>query len=273
MQRVWFVYNAASGSASRHMEAVVAALEAHAHVVGRTDFPGGSLPTIDALRQAGANMIVVLAGDGTINAVACRYAAWDGALLVLAGGTMNLLARTLHGDDAPATVVERALAAPMRLRALPIVQAGDHCAFVGLILGPATSLNRVREALRAGNAARAWRALRHAWLRIRRRRIRFHELPGYAQAVFVRPDGGTMTVAAVEARDWRMVGELGWDWITGDWIGARAVTQVKRDRLTLAGRRPARALFDGEATLLPPGTVIGLGRSRTMFVATGPEDE
>jgi hypothetical protein len=262
--RTWLVANPASGSVSAAtLAAVVAALEAGGTLVGRIEFPRDALPAPETLD---VDMLVVLAGDGTINAAAARYADWDGVLLILPGGTMNLLAKLLHGDATPAEIVARAGSAPAV--ALPRIEAAGQCAYVGLILGPAASWGRARERWRAGRVAGALRAMRHAWRRTFARRVRIMGVPGRAQAVFVRPENDRLWLGAVEAADWRSIADLGREWIADDWSAARAVTTAERDAFTLRGRRPVQALFDGELALLPPGTEVRVGRSRPMFVQT-----
>lgn len=270
MKRAWIIANARSGSVSEaSLAAVERAVAAQAEVAGTSRFPDEAMPERAALDAAGVDTIVVFAGDGTINAAACRYSEWGGALLILPGGTMNLLAKVLHGAAAPEAIVARA-AAGERV-ALPIVEADGHCGFVGLILGPATSWNRARERLRAGRAAGLWRAVRHAWSRTLARRVRLEGVPGAAQAVFIRPDADALAVRAVEATDWRQLLELGWEWLTGDWVAASGVTSVKRAHVRVTGRRRVQALFDGELALLPPGTEIRLARSRPIFLRTAEE--
>src|SRR6185503_11483489 len=80
----------------------LAALEAccGAHgfeVARRTVFPEQALPTPAELAAAGIDRVAVFAGDGTVNAAIAGLAGWDGAVLVLPGGTMNLLYHRLHG--------------------------------------------------------------------------------------------------------------------------------------------------------------------------------
>lgn len=273
MRQVWLVTNPASGSVTEATrDAVAAALERHARIVGRTAFPEEPLPDAARLDAAGADTLAVLAGDGTINAAACKYAGWTGALLILPGGTMNLLARALHqSTDAPA-IVETA-AKECGTVALPFVSAGGHCGYVGLIIGPATSWNRAREQLRHGQLRALARSIGRAWKRTMARRIRLEGVPGRAQAVFVRPHNEALAIDAIEAADWRAILQLGWGWVTGEWMDARAVTSVSRDAVRVLGDRAVGALVDGEPTTLPPGTVIGLGRSREMFLATNPRIE
>ena len=99
---VWLVSNASSGS---NDDAALAALEdgcgRHGfHVAQRTVFPEQDLPTPAVLDAAGIDRVAVFAGDGTINTLIAGLAGWSGAVLVLPGGTMNLLYHRVHGDRA-----------------------------------------------------------------------------------------------------------------------------------------------------------------------------
>lgn len=267
MTRFWLIANARSGSVSdTTLEGVVAALAARGVLAGHTDFPAEPLPEPRALDGAQVDTVVVLAGDGTINAAARRYADWAGTLLILPGGTMNMLARALHGDSAPAAIVAQLDRA--RAVDLPVIAAAEHRAFVGVILGPATAWNRARERWRAGRWRAALRAVRAAWARSRGRGIAIAGVAGRPQAVFVSAGDDALRIAAVDASDGRMLAELGWEWLSGDWIAAGAVTSLQRATVRLGGRRPVAALFDGEPALLPAGSVLRLERSPPMFLQT-----
>ncbi len=272
MQRLWFISNIRSGSATQAgceaIEAVCA--EKGLALAGRTRFPDDPLPDPAELAAARVDTLMLFAGDGTINAALCHYADWDGAILVLPGGTMNLLAKTLHGDSAPADIVHAAHLRQHRV-ALPFAEAGRLRAFVGLIVGPAAHWVRAREAAREGRFARLLRAAMQAWRRTFGDHVRITGVPGLGrpyQAILATPGADGLAVAGIDARDWRAIVELGWDWLKGDWMAARAVTATRATGFTLAGRKPVLALFDGEPERLPPGTRICGGMTRPFFLAT-----
>lgn len=272
MQRLWFISNIRSGSATQAgceaIEAVCA--EKGLALAGRTRFPDDPLPDPAELAAARVDTLMLFAGDGTINAALCHYADWDGAILVLPGGTMNLLAKTLHGDSAPADIVHTAHLRQHRV-ALPFAEAGRLRAFVGLIVGPAAHWVRAREAAREGRFARLLRAAMQAWRRTFGDHVRITGVPGLGrryQAILATPGADGLAVAGIDARDWRAIVELGWDWLKGDWMAARAVTATRATGFTLAGRKPVLALFDGEPERLPPGTRICGGMTRPFFLAT-----
>lgn len=273
MERLWFITNPDSGSATREKcEALEAVFEERGLMLaGRTGFPEAPIPSERELATAKVDTVVLFAGDGTINAALCALANWDGAFLILPGGTMNLLAKALHGNADPAAIVHAAHEAGRRV-ALPYVEAGPHRAFVGLILGPAAHWARAREAARKGRVARVLGAIRSAWRRTFGKGIRVAGVPGMHgryQAVFVAPGAaGALEVAAIDARDWGAIAELGWNWLTGDWIAARAVTDRRAERLRPLCRRPVLALFDGEPVTLDPDAEVTGGMTGPAFLAT-----
>lgn len=272
MKTLWFITNPGSGSTtSAKCEALEAVFkERGLTLAGRTDFPEQSIPKGADLDAKGVDTVVLFAGDGTINAALCALGDWDGGFLILPGGTMNLLAKALHDELDPAKIIHAAHEEARRV-ALPYVEAGPHRAFVGLILGPAASWARAREAVRQGKIGRLFRAARAAWTNTFSRGIRIAGARGLRnryQAVFVFPDSDGLEVATVDARDWRSIAELGWDWLTGDWVAAHAVDQTRTDQLRLEGNRAVQALFDGEPVMLDPATRIEAGVSRKTFIRT-----
>lgn len=147
---IWLVNNAASGS---NDDAALAALEACCgenglQVARRTVFPDEDLPTPAALDAAGIDLVAVFAGDGTINSLIGALAGWSGALLVLPGGTMNLLYHRLHGDRAMEDVVAALARGDSVLRRPGVIRCPSGNAYAGMLAGPGTAWGRVREAMR-----------------------------------------------------------------------------------------------------------------------------
>jgi hypothetical protein len=154
-QAIWLVTNPASGS---NDEAAVTALEQccgeHGfRVVRHSVFPDQDLPTPAALDAARIERVAVYAGDGTVNGLIAGLAGWGGAVLVLPGGTMNLLYRRLHGQR----TLEETIAAVRRAESRPVrpavIRTPQGDAYAGLLAGPGTSWGRVREAMRAADVA------------------------------------------------------------------------------------------------------------------------
>ncbi|OYY68462.1 diacylglycerol kinase family protein [Sphingomonas sp. 28-63-12] len=272
MQNIWFITNPGSGStAPAKVDALLALVaEQGWRLAGHSQFPADPLPNAGRLTAAGVDTVILFAGDGTINAAISALADWGGAFLLLPGGTMNLLAKTLHGEADPASIVKTGCKRAT-LVALPFVEAGPHRAYVGLILGPAASWVHARERVRAGRLRGLGRAIAHAWARTFGRGIRLGGaagLPPGVQAVLISPDPSQLRLAAVNARDWRSIARLGWDWLSGDWMADAAVTQVYASTVSVLGDRPVLALFDGEPHQLAPGLRITGGMTRRQFVST-----
>lgn len=278
METLWFISNPNSGTATRaKCEALEAVFEERGlKLAGKTEFPDQKLPTAAELDGAKVDTVVLFAGDGTINAALSALEKWEGAFLILPGGTMNLLAKGLHLETDPHKIVHAAHASTRRV-ALPYVIAGEHRAFVGLILGPAAAWGRAREAARKGKMGRLVGAAKAAWRKtFDRRGIRVEGAPGlgdHYQAVFVTPDLDGLHVAGVDARDLGSIVQLGWDWLTGDWVAARAVSETRTDELRVRGHKPAQALFDGEPVALDPRVKIRAGKSLETFITTRDDEE
>ena len=272
MKRVWIILNRASRAVGEDWEAkLVAAFEARgAEVAGTTDFPDDDLPSPKDLDVADVDVAVVAAGDGTINATAHALEDWSGTLLVLPGGTMNLLAKALHGDALPEAIVA-AVTSPPAAHPLPTVVSGDHRAVVGIIVGPAARWVHAREAVRHGRWHRLLRAIRLASLRTLSQSVRVREgarrSKGY-RAIFAHPNGDSLAIIRVRAAGWADGVRLGFTYVTGTWERARGIETNNVAEVRLASERPVFALFDGEPVYLPPDAKLRAGKTRLKFVTT-----
>lgn len=149
-RRIWLVCNAASGS---NRDETLRALEEccgeHGFRVAHgTVFPERDLPTPAVLDAAGIDLVAVFAGDGTINALLGQLAGWAGAVLVLPGGTMNLLYHRLHGEAPMEAVIARAARGQAHRHRPGIIRAAAGDGYAGVLVGPGTAWNAVREAMR-----------------------------------------------------------------------------------------------------------------------------
>jgi diacylglycerol kinase family enzyme len=151
MRSLWLVTNKASGSNSGSTLSDLrdACAAAGLGVAGTTCFPDEDLPTARSLATAGVDLVAIYTGDGTVNALVTSLYGWDGAVLILPGGTMNLLYHRLHGERE----MEQVLAAVATGEAKPcrpgIVRCGDKGdGLSGVMAGPGTQWNDVREAIR-----------------------------------------------------------------------------------------------------------------------------
>lgn len=149
-RKTWLVCNAASGS---NDDEAVHALEQALAAAGfdltrKISFPDENAPGVEDLAAGGVEILAVFTGDGTIHTVISQVRGWDGGVLVLPGGTMNMLSRRLHGDLSALDIVGRlAGAEPRRVRPR-IVRTRHGEALTGVLAGPGAIWNEVREALR-----------------------------------------------------------------------------------------------------------------------------
>lgn len=153
--RVWLVCNEASGS---NDEAALTALEqdfsqAGLDLVGRTVFPREEPPSCNELDSAGIATLAIFAGDGTIGSIIPRFYGWSGAVLALPGGTMNLLAKRMHGEATPSEIVSAIGEGRGRKVRPSVVRTAYRDAMTGILAGPGTVWNDVREAIRGFEVA------------------------------------------------------------------------------------------------------------------------
>lgn len=272
MQRVWLIINRGSRAVGNNWDTKLSsAFEARGtHVAGLTDFPADPLPTTSELDAAKTDVVAVAAGDGTINAVAHALDAWSGVLLVLPGGTMNLLAKALHGDALPEAIVA-AVKNPPDAKPISTVDADGHRAVVGAIVGPGASWVHTREAIRHGRWGRLARAVRLAYTRTLSNAVHVRTTGrrsrGY-RAIFIHPGDHELSLVKVRASGWRDGVRLGFTYLTGTWEHARGVETEATVQLTLAERRPVSALFDGEPIKLSPRAILRRGETKLRFAYT-----
>lgn len=147
---IWLASNAASGSNS---DAGLAALKQAFADAGCTidrwiGFHEEGAPSLEELRREGVDILVIFTGDGTVNAIVTGLYGWEGAVLVLPGGTMNILAHRLHGDAQAPEIVARVAAGHARHLRPTLVRTRHGDGLSGILAGPGTAWAPVREAMR-----------------------------------------------------------------------------------------------------------------------------
>lgn len=147
------ISNAMSGSNDcATLDALLAECEASGlDIVRQVSLPDEDLPTPQELDDAAITLAVIFTGDGTLNSAIGRLTGWSGAVLVLPGGTQNLLSKRLHGDVTPSEVLARRAAGGATLRRPGIISCPVGHAYAELQAGPGTAWQRVREAMREGS--------------------------------------------------------------------------------------------------------------------------
>ena len=122
-------------------------------------------------RAAEFDIVIVLGGDGTARAAAELMPRDGPPLMLLPGGTLNVLPRALYGElawpEALTAALERGI-----VRRLPAGKADGVPFFVGALFGSPAILARAREAVREGHFVAAFNRLRHYMKRSFSHRLR-----------------------------------------------------------------------------------------------------
>lgn len=158
-QDIWLVNNPASGSNDQDaLDALTGQCDAAGLcLTRRIAFPHQDLPAPGELDAAGIRTVAVFAGDGTVNALVTALQGWSGAILVLPGGTMNLLSKRLHGPRSSDEIVQSLIRGDARRIRPSIVHcvtgsdaenAPTGTALAEVLAGPATAWSEAREAFR-----------------------------------------------------------------------------------------------------------------------------
>ena len=174
MQRVAAVLNVASGSVGPHAAEKMRAIAAEygVQIEPRSVLPAEVASTLAAVVAERPDVLIVLAGDGTL-ALSARLCGPDGPLLAaLPGGTMNMLPFALNGRCAWPEALRALLETG---RALPVSsgELNGQSFYVAAILGSPALWADAREAVRRGKLRLAVLRARRAVLRAFKGRLRF----------------------------------------------------------------------------------------------------
>lgn len=148
---LWLVVNDASGSNDHEaVQQLIGALERNvcrpAQII---DVQQAEAPDRAALETAGVGVLAVFAGDGTTNALATGLEGWSGKLLVLPGGTSNLLSKKLHGEIDASAILEQW--PQMRSHRRSCIRSPAGTALIEILAGPGATWSDVREGMREGD--------------------------------------------------------------------------------------------------------------------------
>ena len=155
IQGIWLIHNDASGS---NDAAGLAALREHCRARGlpvahETSFPREDLPRPQVIDAAGIGIVALFGGDGTINAALDALQGWGGKVLVLPGGTMNLLYHRLFGDLDMEEAIDQVASGKAASCRAELIESDAGTGYAGVLAGPGTSWNTVREAMRSRDIA------------------------------------------------------------------------------------------------------------------------
>jgi hypothetical protein len=278
---IWLVANAASGS---NADSALAELEQSCAAAGiaiarKSALPDDPLPTTAQLDAAGIDCVAVFAGDGTVNALVTSLYGWGGAVLVLPGGTMNLLFHRLHGQRDAAQVLDAAGWGGLRRCRPPILRGEAGDALAELLAGPGTAWSTVREALREGDlpgiasgAAEAIeRSLAAPMVGLREPPLGRDE--GYP-LLRLLPRNGRIAVTAYHAERIDEYLAQGLALLRRDFRDGPHERLGEAEQLLLRnlGGEPIGRLLDGEAAEAGAEARFALARCEVDLLATEPDD-
>lgn len=265
------LYNLRSGSSD---DAVVGQLiqlcaDHGAPIVATFALPDGDIPTPAVLAAAGADLLIVLSGDGTVNAAAATLEGWDGALLPLPGGTLNLFHKRLHGDRAPEDILQDALAGRVRRVDPPTIRCDAGRAYIGVIAGPTTAWAEVREQFRSLSLSGLAETIPGAidatlygdGVRVRGSEESF-------QAINLTPEDDRILAEGLITDSAGSILRHGIAWLAGDFREGPSVDLSERRAVVIDGEGKIGLLLDGEPAELPSGATYRLEPSPLAFLAT-----
>jgi len=151
--RACLIVNAASGSNTPEAcDALRGGLELHGVAIARSvAVPDDELPTAAELDAEGIELVAIYTGDGTLRSAITKLEGWGGAVLVLPGGTTNLLSKAIHGDR-PLEDILGDLPRMERVRR-QCLRSDAGTAVIEVLAGPGAKWSDVREGLREGDVA------------------------------------------------------------------------------------------------------------------------
>lgn len=244
--------------------------------------PQDDLPDAAALDRAGYAMLAIYGGDGTINAGIETAGDWDGPVLVLPGGTMNFLVRVLHGDpqgnqqgEARAeAIIARACAAPDNTRLVPCVRGASMTSYVGIIAGPTTAWNAVREAMRRTDLEVMAEAVPFAF-----EESTHGAMVGIAgddrrfPAVFIEPHDDALHMLGFHTEGLGDFVRHGLSWLKGDFRDGPHDRLGEAAQVVIIGQAESTGLLiDGEKAEADLPLALRLDMSRARLIATRRDD-
>lgn len=100
------------------------------------------------------DLFIVWGGDGTLRAALSTVGQVTSNLLLLPGGTMNLLPRTVHGERPWDEIVRDVIRSPRR-QTLPAGEVNGHQFYCAMLAGAPARFAEARESLRRGDIGKA----------------------------------------------------------------------------------------------------------------------
>jgi diacylglycerol kinase family enzyme len=263
------IANCASGSVGRTAPAEIEKILSERGLAANVRAP--EPPELgEALRaavDAGPDLLIVLAGDGTARAAAELCGPTGPTIAPLPGGTMNVLPHAVYGVRPWQEALKLALDEGHE----QIIGGGEvegHSFLVGAIFGSPALWAPAREAARFGKVKLAWLRARRAMRRTFEGRLRYSVDGGArekAEALMLMcpltskaldNDDTVLEAAAFDVHGAADIMRMGLHAILGDWRDTPGV-EVARCRIArIWAAHGVPALLDGESVRLQPLTEV-----------------
>lgn len=231
--------------------------------------PNDDIPDTAELIRRNIDLLLVWTGDGTINAAATKAAGWNGAVLPLPGGTLNLLSKALHGDRPAPEILTDALQGKGQRRPIPTIHSDGGDAFITIVAGPATRWAEVRETMRQDGLIEASRAAPDAL-------DAMLNAPGVAvaghgrayPAIILTPTPQGVRADGILTEGTADVLRHGLAWLGGDFRDGPSEEIGSSETIALESAAPINLEYDGEIGETVSPARFGLGTSAVDFIAT-----
>ncbi|HEY0596085.1 diacylglycerol/lipid kinase family protein [Sphingopyxis sp.] len=267
------VCNLRSGSSDEALVGRLAGIcrAADAPLVRTIILPDGDLPSATMLEGDSVDLLLVLSGDGTLNAAAGKLETWNGAMLPLPGGTLNLFHKTLHGDRNPEEALRDALGGKARAVHPPTILCDAGRAYIGVIAGPTTAWAEVREQFRSLSLSGLAEAIPDAIdATLHGDGVRIRGTDQSFQAINLTPKADGILAEGLITDSAGSILRHGIAWLGGDFREGPSVDLSERRAVVIEGSGTIGLLLDGEPAELPPGATYRLEPSPLAFLATAP---
>lgn len=257
MKRTLLITNTNSGSAGGVDEqSVASSLKlAGLDIVETRVLPEQDLPSQKQLDDRSIEIVAIVSGDGTISSLYTKLVKWGGAILVLPGGTMNLLSRRLHGDVSLDVLLEGLSKGGLVPKQIALIAVAEKHILTGLTIGPSTRWAEVREGMRHADLQTLAETIPAAWSDTMSADGVWvcDDVKNQFASVFVEPvDGNHLSVIAFIASN---VGDMvghGLAWLRKDFReGPHEDLGIMREVKISSAERKASVLIDGESFELP----------------------
>lgn len=202
-----------------------------------------------------ADAFIILGGDGTARGAAAQATLQSPPLILLPGGTMNLLPKKLYGErnwqEALVAVLEDG-----QVRYLPGASVNGEQFFCAAIFGTPALFATARESVREGRLMDAIRRIRYALGRAFAKRLRVRtdgDTYRRSEALAIMPpltaqtEGDNMLEAALlDPAGFLSAFRLGFGALTGGWRTDPSTDLRESHAVEIYARRSTPAILDGE---------------------------